>query len=72
MTEGTCFFRGGLCRVSHRQARAEYLNKAGLWQLMFCIPLNSFPLKTLDYLCKMPQGHTELQELSPQHSQAEC
>lgn len=44
--------------MSHRQARAEHLNKAALWQLMFYIPLNSFPLKIPDYLCKIPQGHT--------------
>lgn len=58
--------------MSHGQASAECLNKAALWQLMFHIPLNSSPLKALDYLGKIPQGHTELQELSPQYSQADC
>lgn len=57
--------------MSHRHARAEHLNKAALWQLMFHIPLNSSPLKTPDCLGEIPQGHTELQELSPQHSQAD-
>lgn len=33
---------------------------------------NTFPLKALNCPWKTPQGHTELQELSPYHSQADC
>lgn len=55
--EETYFFRGSCCRVSHRQARAEGLNKAALWQSMLCIPLSTvFLSRPLTTHVKYPKG----------------
>lgn len=52
------------CREG-KTGQRERLNKAAPRQLVFCIPLNSFPLKTVDYLSRIPQGQTKLQEPVP-------